>query len=274
MLFAGLGSLAACSQRNELLTLHGSTMGTTWSVQLPHTHSRRVPALHQDISQLLAGLEAQLSHWQPDSDLSRFNQAPPGTLQVLPDDLATVIAAALDLARDSQGAFDPALGALVNLWGFGPAGPRDSPPSLKEMAAAQADSGWQRLRYEPGTQRLFQPGGVLLDLSAIAKGHAVDRVAQLLDDRGVRDYLVEIGGELRASGLGPQGRPWRVAIRAPLPGQEPVAVVELAGGNADTSGPLAVATSGSYHSAFEHAGRQYSHSLDPRTGAPVAGGVL
>ncbi len=249
-------------------------MGTTWSVQLPAAAGHRHTALHEDITALLAGLEAELSHWQPDSALSRFNQAPAGTWHELPADLTTVMAAALALARDSQSAFDPALGPLVDLWGFGPDGPRETPPSATEIAAARERSGWQRLRYEPGSQQLYQPGGVFLDLSGIAKGHAVDRIAALLDDAGIRNYLVEIGGELRARGHGPRGRPWRVAIRAPLPHPAPAAVVELAGNPASPAAPLAVATSGSYHAGFEHGGRHYSHTLDPRTGAPVVNGVL
>lgn len=266
--------LLACAPRSDLLTLHGATMGTTWSVQLPNVASHRLAPLHADIDSLLAGLEGELSHWQPESALSRFNRAPAGTWHALPADLAAVMAAALALAEDSQGAFDPALGALVNLWGFGPDGPRDTPPAAAQVSAALARSGWQRLRHDPAGPRLWQPGGVQLDLSGIAKGHAIDRVAARLDAAGIRDYLVEIGGELRARGHGPRGRPWRVAIRAPLPHPAPAAVVELAGNPASPAAPLAVATSGSYHAGFEHGGQHYSHTLDPRTGAPVANGVL
>lgn len=275
LLAALLPILPACGAHDAPVALQGSTMGTTWSVQLPG--SRGVPrSLQADIEQLLAGLEAQLSHWRPDSAVSQFNRAAAGSWHGLPDDLAAVVAAALALAQDSGGAFDPALGALVNLWGFGPEGPRDQPPDAAALAAARMRSGWQRLRYQADGQRLFQPGGVELDLSGIAKGHAVDRVAGLLDGAGITDYLVEIGGELRARGRGPRGRPWRVAVAAADPGQPPLAVVELPAAPAGRAAPAwpAIATSGGYHAGFEYGGRTWIHLLDPRTGVPVPACVL
>jgi thiamine biosynthesis lipoprotein len=231
-------------------TIVGKTMGTTWRV---------LYAGHQDlrtaIEARLATLLAALSHWDPDSALSAFNRAPAGSWVTLPSDLARVVDAGLRLAQASGGAFDPAIGALVDVWGYGPPGPCPR-PEAPAIAAALARSGYGRLRWDG--ERLFQPGGVSLDLSGIAKGYAVDALADLLAHHGIRHSLVEIGGELIGRGVRPDGDPWWVDLEAPPGVDLPPLRVALH--------QLAVATSGNY--------RRGEHTLDPRTGHPPANGVV
>lgn len=233
-------------------------MGTVWSVQIGDAgaeESRLRPLIEAELVRVVA----QMSTWEPDSDLSRFNSAAAWTRQSLPAQLSEVVAAALALARDSSGAFDPTVGPLVELWGFGPGRPRQTAPAEAEIEASRARVGWQLLAQEGDT--LVQPGGVSLDLSAIAKGHAVDRIAEALQAAGYRNLLVEVGGELRAHGQHPGGRPWRIGLEGPKADGASVGL---------SLHDQAVATSGDYRQFFEQDGRRYSHMIDPRTGYPIA----
>lgn len=244
--------------------LAGQTMGTTWSVSLD-AGSERLPALRAGVQGRLDEVVAQMSTWESGSDLSRYNRAPGGTWHRLPPETMQVVTAALDLARESAGAFDPTVGPLVDAWGYGPDGRPGSPPDPGQLAAANARVGWQRLQLSPDGE-LWQPGDASLDLSAIAKGYAVDRVAGWLLVEGVDNFLVEVGGELRGHGRKPDGAPWRVAVERPAPDDsrtdDAQLVVQLDG--------LAIATSGSYRHRGELDGRATTHIIDPRTGEPVA----
>lgn len=240
----------------QVLRLAGETMGTCWSVQWVARAPGMLDALRCGIDTVLADLVAQLSHWQADSALCRYNRAPAGSRHPLPPDFARVLDAALDIAEASDGALDPTIGPLVDLWGFGPPGPRRGIPDAVAVAAARARVGWRALHRND--QGLLQPGGVQLDLSAIGKGHAVDRLAIWLERAGIVHHLVEIGGELRGQGVKPDGQPWWVEVER---GSGPPLRIALDG--------LSVATSGSTVRRFEHEGRHYAHSLDPRSGAPL-----
>ncbi|MBX3724457.1 MAG: FAD:protein FMN transferase [Xanthomonadales bacterium] len=258
-------ALAACRGGEVGTWRHGgATMGTTWSVQAQLPPGLDRAALAAALQAELDRVIAQLSTWEPDSDISRYNRAPAGTWQPLPEPFNDLLAQALALAEATAGAYDPTVGPLVALWGFGAAAPRSTPPSDAEIAAARQRIGWQRLRHEPGSGRVLQPGGVMLDLVSIAEGHAVDRLGETMERHGVADYLVEIGGELRARGRRPDGRPWQVAVVDPL-GGPPVAIVALR----DAS----IATSGDYLAHFEHQGVRYGHAIDPHSGWPVRHGL-
>ncbi|UXY14843.1 FAD:protein FMN transferase [Chitiniphilus purpureus] len=239
--------------------LTGQTMGTTWSVQLAGPAALAPDALRDGIQGVLDQVVAQMSHWRADSDLSRFNAAPAGSWQPLPPEFRHVLACALAVAAQSDGAFDPTLGALADLWGFGPAGPRDVPPTPARIALARECSGWRKLLFHGGRAR--QPGGLTLDFSGIAKGYGVDAVATHLQRSGLSSWLVEVGGELRGFGIKPDGQPWWVGLEAPLDASTAPCVAALH--------DLAVATSGDYRRYFEHQGERYAHTLDPRTGAPL-----
>jgi thiamine biosynthesis lipoprotein len=259
---------------SRLHAVRGTSMGTDWSARLvlpPGVEHDLQGALQQELDAIVA----QMSHWDEGSLLSRYNRAPAGSWHALPPQFFAVMAYALSVSGDTGGAYDPAAGALVNLWGFGPAGRYDQAgfyaPSRDAVDAVLARRRTRQPLLDREGRRLLQPGGAVLDLSSVAKGHAVDCLARRLEALDLRHYLVEVGGELRGAGVKPDGQPWWVELEgvpdAPGAPVAPVAqsVVALHG--------LAVATSGDYRRYFHHAHRRASHTLDPRTGYPVDNGI-
>lgn len=238
----------------------GATMGTTWSAKAVLPATVDLPALEAMVQRALDAVVGEMSPWAPLSDLSRYNRAPAGSWVRLPEATLTVLRRAIQVADQSAGAFDPTLGALTDLWGFGPRAFAGAPPEAGAVAALREAGGWKRLTLDG--EALFQPGGLKLDLNGIAKGFGVDQAAAALDRAGVKSYLVEVGGELRGTGAKPDGQPWWVELeRPPSANDTEKTVVALH--------DLSVATSGDYRRFFDHEGRRYAHTLDPATGAPV-----
>ncbi len=241
--------------------LAGEALGTTWRVKW--LGAAEPDALRSAVESALAEVDASMSTWRDDSELSRIRAAD-GPVGVSVD-TAHVVQAALELAAATGGAFDPTVQPLVELWGFH-GERRATPPTDDELAAARAQVGWERVTvgWTDGSPWV-DGGGTALDLSAIAKGHAVDRVSAALSARGVAHHMVEVGGEVRTAGAGPAGV-WRVGVDRPevglAPGARLEAVVELTNG--------AVATSGNYRNAYDLEGRRVAHTLDPRTGQPAS----
>lgn len=224
-------------------------MGTSWSARIVDAPSGCAAV----IGDVLAGVIAQMSNWEPQSDISRFNALPVGTWVALPPDMMKVLKAGLDVARLSGGAFDPAIGRLIERWGFGASGitgPTTVPSHPTPWTAIEIDGDKAR--------RLAD---VTLDFSGIAKGFAVDAVAQALRDLGTATFLVEIGGELRGEGVCPDLQPWWVDVEAPPGVTIPTLRIALCN--------LAVATSGDYRRFRAEGGRILSHSINPATGSPI-----
>lgn len=253
-----------------LRSLTGQTMGTSWSVKLALSEPVRIAAVRERIEQRLSVVVEQMSGWLPHSDLSRFNRAPAGRWVPLPAEFFMVLDHAVTLAEETAGAFDPALGDLVALWGFGPEPAPCLPPPQEAVTAALARSGWRRLDLDRRHRRVRKSAALSLGLSGIAKGFAVDLVCDGLRELGVPGFLVEIGGELRGEGVKPDGLPWWVALEPPPPaaagphGAEAADIVALH--------HLAIATSGDYRRFFERAGGRYCHMIDPWTGHPMKDG--
>jgi thiamine biosynthesis lipoprotein len=246
-------------QGGREVRLSGPTMGVQWTLRALAPDGVDDGAIRDAVQAACDTVVAQMSDWEPDSDVCRFNQAPPASWVQAPGDLLDVVQAGVFLATLSEGAFDPTIGALTELWGFGPAGPVAAPPERSRLTAAVA--GWRRMQVDLAGGRIFQPGGLRLDLAGIAKGFGVDKASAALATLGVRDHLIEIGGELRGEGVKASGEPWFVDVEPP-PGAtfEPLRIA-LHG--------LSVATSGDWRRSFEADGRRYSHTLDPRTRQPV-----
>ena len=257
--------LAACSPQLVLDTLRGQTMGTTWSVTIANLPARYdATALTSEIEEILAAVNREMSTYDPTSEISRFNDAPAdGAWFFVSDRFAEVTAKALGFAVLSDGAFDPTVGPLVNLWGFGPEATAEQLPSDQAIAAARADVGYQALAVRAPEQgaALSKTAPRQLDLSAIAKGAGVDAIAEHLITRGLDNFLVDIGGELRAVGQ-KDGRGWRVAIEQPTKGVRDVQRII-------TLSDQSIATSGDYRNYREIDGVSYSHTIDPKTGRPV-----
>jgi len=238
-------------------------MGTGYRV----TARCEMAVAQAEIDAELDAVNAQMSTWLEDSELSRFNATAPDDWYRVSSALARVVATARQISAGSGGALDVTVAPLVNLWGFGPDGRPAAPPSEAALAEARARTGWQALevRLEPPALRKAQP--LTVDLSAVAKGHGVDRVARLLDDRHCPDYLVDIGGELRSRGASPRGQRWRVGVEVPDPGS--LGAVQRVLALQDQG----LATSGDYRNFIDFDIGRLSHTIDPRSGRPVTHGL-
>ncbi|WP_299593005.1 FAD:protein FMN transferase [uncultured Microbulbifer sp.] len=255
-----LAVLAGCGQDKTVWKLTGPTMGTAYHITLVDVPEGVERAeLQTAIDAELDAVNQEMSTYIPDSELMRFNRASVGEPVDVSAHLAEVIERSLEIYRNSSGAFDVTVGPLVNLWGFGPDLEPEVIPDAAQIRALREQIGSDALRIDG--QQLSRSRPVEIDLSAIAKGHGVDRVADLLVQRGIANFLVEIGGELRTGGVNPSGKTWRIGIERPSAGQvvqQPIQVSDRG-----------VATSGDYRNYYERDGKRYAHIIDPRTGAPV-----
>lgn len=247
--------------------LKGETMGTTWGVKAV-VDAEALAELRAEIDALFASIVGEMSAWDPQSDLSRFNRAEPGWHR-LPRAFSIVLGSALAVARETGGAYDPTVWPLTELWGFGPGGTRSIPDDAAVFRSRER-CGWEHVDFLHGERQVRQPGGMAIDVCGIGKGYAVDCLADLLRRRGIGNFLVEIGGELQGEGMRPDGNPWWVAVEAPrtgaqgMPGDE--TIIALHG--------LSVASSGDYRRHRSQGGKRVAHIIDPRTGHPVANGIV
>ncbi|TBR40029.1 MULTISPECIES: FAD:protein FMN transferase [Dyella] len=241
-------------------SLSGDTMGTTWSARVVVPAGVSLDDLQAGVQAQLDRVDAQMSTYKADSDLSRFNQAPAQTWVALPGECFAVVQYALRVAELTQGAYDPTVGPLVNAWGFGPDGVRaDAPPDSVWMAA-RSRVGWQRVLLRESTCEAWQAGGTYLDLSSVAKGFSVDVAGAWLTAQGIEAWLMEVGGEMKGHGRKPDGMPWRVGIEWPDGSGQHSQIVPLEG--------RAIATSGNYRRHFAQGQQHFAHHIDPRSGMP------
>ena len=249
----------------SLQTLAGATMGTTWSLRVDNAAMHPLDAMRSAVEAAFDTVIRQMSTWERDADISRYNRAAAGSVHALAPECAQVLGCALHWAQASGGAIDPTVAPLVGLWGFGAdaAGRAVAPPSPDALKAALANVGWNRLAFDAQARTIVQPGGCRLDLSGIAKGFAVDHAATALQALGLRHFLLEVGGELKAYGQRPGGLPWQVRIDA-APGHSLTLALTA----------TALASSGDrWHAHTDAAGRRWSHTVDPRSGQPASAAV-
>ncbi len=258
----GLAFFVSCSQAPQQLAISGETMGTTYHVRYVSANPQHNPErVKEAVDAVLVQVNARMSTYDPNSELSRFNQRLQTTPVVISRALEQVLRRALEIAVESDGALDVTVGPLVNLWGFGPQARPEKVPTDAELAAIRERVGYQLLTLE-NHQISKQVPELYVDLSTIAKGYGVDRVALLLEQLEIQNYLIEIGGEMRMKGSKPGAEPWRIAIEKPISTERSVQrVVELA--------DAAVATSGDYRNYYERDGVRFSHIIDPHTGKPI-----
>ena len=230
-------------------------MGTSWSASIVDASPDCGPAIDKVLAQVIA----EMSNWEAASDISRFNRSTPGEWVPMPPDMLAVLHAGLEVAELSGGAFDPAMGRTVDRWGFGPSGLHGFSTTPSHPVP------WKAIEMDGERLRARRLADVTLDFSGIAKGFAVDAVAQALRGLGLRHFLVEIGGELRGEGIKPDLQPWWIDVEAPPGIALPTLRVALCG--------LSMASSGDYRRFREEDGKRLSHSMDPATGAPIANDV-
>lgn len=257
----GLGSCEKKPEGPQRVELQGSTMGTSYHIKFIRTPNATQASEVEEFIQLqLNALNGQMSTYQADSDLSRFNADQGKTRWEFPFEAKEVLAEALLIGRDSGGALDVTVGPLVELWGFGKA-ERKGLPTAGEIAQAKALTGLDKLSLKEGILEVTEPR-LQVDLSSIAKGYAVDEVAGILELFGFYDYMVEIGGEVKVRGRKIDGGKWVIGIEKPdETGRSVHSSIALDG--------LAIATSGDYRNFFRDQGKKYSHMIDPATGRPV-----
>lgn len=241
-------------------SLNGATMGTRYTAVFYGPDTVDTAAIGASLFAAVHQVDRQMSTWDRASDLCRVNAAPAGSWIDIPDQLAEVLEAGIQLGLESHGAFDIGLGELVDAWGFGPPAPGLPLPSA--LAGGQYTPASEKLEIDRARGLVRKRGRLRLDLSGIAKGYGVDQLAHCLDRWGVTRYLVGIDGEMRARGAKPGGDPWTVAVEKPAYGVREVAgVMELR----DT----AIATSGDYRRWIEVAGQRYGHTMHPALQQPV-----
>lgn len=249
------------------VVLSGPSMGTTWSVTLAARGRARgeLVEARAAIEERLGRVNGLMSTWDPDSELSRFNRHASSEPFPISAETLEVLGVAREVSEKTGGAFDVTVRPLVAAWGFG-AGARapGQGPDASELERLRQRVGFRRLELDPvaGTARKLQ-ADLECDLSAIAKGYAVDAVARALEELGWADFLVEVGGELRARGRRPEGGAWRVGIERPAEDRRGAQLVV-------TLADLSMATSGDYRSEYEEGGERVTHLIDARSGRPVA----
>ena len=245
----------------ELVSFSGPTMGTTYTVKFYTTENVKKPSdLKGGVDAALVRVNKLMSTYDPNSELSVFNKLPANQFSNISEDMAYVIDKALLISEMSGGEYDITIGPLVNLWGFGPGNREDKVPSELLIDEAKSRVGYHYLKLDG--RKLTKEKNIYVDLSSIAKGYGVDMVAQVLQGRGVENYLIEIGGEILSKGVKADGTSWKVAIESPAGGH---GIVERIMSVTDIS----IATSGDYRNYFEKNGVRYSHTISPKTGRPI-----
>ena len=248
------------------VVLHGQTMGTTYQIKLvvaEPNQEKQVEGLQAEIDAKLEDINDLMSTYRPNSAISKLNQNQSTTpIQVQPE-FGQVLAASITLGQQTQGAFDVTLAPLIELWGFDKGQPRTSPPTQQDITAAKEFTGLDKIIFKEGLFQKKDPR-VQVNVSGIAKGYGVDAVAALVIERGITNFMVEIGGELLVRGHNASKQPWRLGVNRPTPEAGQFEVIETV---ALTKG--AMATSGSYRNFFDESGKRFHHIINPQTGYPV-----
>jgi len=265
--------LVSCTDQGDhhpyLIELNGNALGTTWLVKVLPRKTIDHEDLKKSVSQRLAHYEKIFSHWRKDSDLSKFNSNKSTEPVEIHPDIHELLKHAQWMHQQTAGTFDPAIGQIVNLWGFGPDGRnRSTIPKDEEVAEVVHSSGMNQLEILPKHRVCKKHPDLKLDLSGSAKGEIIDQICELLERYGLQNYLVEIGGEIRAHGRGKKGKGWIVGLENGVKGKDQLVSIALRN--------YAVATSGTYRLQKPNpkAKRNASHLLNPRTGKPVENNLI
>jgi thiamine biosynthesis lipoprotein len=257
--------LSACSQQEETkpLRFQGQIFGTFWLATFPDDWSeQQAEQLEAGIQRELQAVDAGMSTYREDSELNRLNRHELGEWLPVSEELFEILQISQTISEASSGAFDVTVGGLVNLWSFGPEHRPEEIPDTQELQKRLANSGYQYLELDADKQQVRRLKDFYIDLSAVAKGYAVDQVAAWLESQGVENYLVDIGGELIVGGERKPEQPWRIGVEVPDGSlQQAHHILPLI----DAS----IATSGDYRNYYELEGRRLSHTIHPKTGWPI-----
>lgn len=259
---------AASAEDLPVVAWQGRTMGTVYTVKIVGAELKpaEVNALKAEVEARLQKVNRQMSTYLPDSEISRFNRSPANEAFQASPELASVVRFSLNLCRRSNGSFDPTLGPVINLWGFGEQGRQRTVPSDDEIERAMRSTGWRHLSVSDAGELHKAVSGLTLNLGGVAKGFGVDEIAKLLRARKFEHFYVAIAGDVLVQGLSPRGDQWKLGIAAPVDQwreDHPMArVVSLRN--------RSLSTSGDYQNFFRDAdGHRQSHIIDAKTGRPV-----
>ena len=257
--------VSVCQQTNyEILVLNGLTMGTTYSVKINADNAFvEKNQISDDIDEILSEINQSMSTYIKESELSNINFSTISGWQSISDDLFEVIDHAINVSLKTNGAFDITIAPLVNLWGFGPDKLQNKIPTDEIIELTKKNTGYKKISIDKSLKKISKLDPNLhIDLSGIAKGFAVDKIARYLDKRGFKNYLVEIGGELIGKGLNKDNEIWQIGIENPNNNSDTIKrIIRLK--------DMAMATSGNYMNYFEKDGVRYSHTINPVTGKPI-----
>ncbi|MEE8340864.1 MAG: FAD:protein FMN transferase [Candidatus Neomarinimicrobiota bacterium] len=261
-------SLYGCKTKDQIITINGNTMGTSYSIKivnkLPKHIDKNIAKIK--IDSVLRVVNQQMSTYITESEISRFNRLISKDWFTVSSEFHDVIVAAHQISNLTEGAFDITVGSIIDLWGFGKATRQNNwqPPTDDDIRKIKKSIGFNNISVGDNSIKKNNLESKI-DLNAIAKGYGVDAVFELLRDFGYTDILVEIGGEVRCTGYNDEGNHWKIGINKPIlnitPGTEYQTVISL-----DNA---ALATSGDYQNYFEYKGNLYSHTIDPVTGYPT-----
>lgn len=271
-------TLSACQQKPDYNNLSGETMGTSYHISYQLPKGADESAIQAAIDKRLQDINDSMSTYQADSTISKFNQLGKDTPIAIDADFSHVLKASRQVYELSGGAFDPTVMPLIETWGFGSTMTVErlqSPPTALEIAQAKALVDFDSV-IKKDDSIYKTKDGVGLDFSAVAKGYGVDVIADVLKNTyQIRNYMVEIGGEVATSGVSAQQQPWQIAIDAPIEGstvstRQAMAIIRQPINNGAS---MAIATSGNYRNSVVFGGKHYSHTIDPTTGEPIVGGA-
>ena len=254
-------ALAGCQPAERIEVLSGPTMGSTYTIKyVANSTTPAADAAGVAVQEILDEVDRQMSTWRTDSDLSRFNRLPAGSCRQMPAAVIGLVSYAQQLSASTDGQFDITAGPLLKLWGFDANSRQQQVPTDEQLGQALAQTGYQHLHISG--EQLCKDKDLQLDLSSVAAGYAVDRIAARFAETGLSSYMIEVTGELYAVGKKPDGSPWRIGIELPAEGPLTASrIVEIDG--------LAVNTSGDYRNYFEQDGVRFSHVINARSGKPV-----
>lgn len=263
--------VVACDSNKKIEnSFGGRTMGTTYSVKFITTEKSQIPeqaVIEKAVDSILKEVNRQMSTYIPTSEISLFNQATDiAQKHLISKEFAKVLQESINLHEVTQGALNITIGPLVNLWGFGPENRPVRVPTEQQLSERLASVGMDKFSLKEEADQYFlqkNTANLYIDLSAIAKGFGTDQVAEYLESLGIENYMVEIGGEIRAKGHNLAGNDWQIAIEKPV-SDGSRAIQEIV-----SLKNMSMATSGDYRNYFEQDGIRYSHEIDPNTGRPI-----
>ena len=264
IVLAFLLCLVACDPSPKKVQLQGAVFGTTWNVTY---HGVPEGLTDNDvegaITRAFSVVDDSMNNYRASSTLSKLNSLPAGQIFEVDWDFTLVFNAAIDIHQATTGAYDPSVAPLINLWGFGPEGVTER-PTEEQLTIARSYSGLNQFAWDLSDRSFLKRNTrATLDFSSIAKGYAVDLAGDALDEIGVANFMLEVGGEIQTRGVSPRGDHWRLAIENPMRAGagKPYAAVSVS--------DVGIATSGNYRNFFEVDGKRFSHLIDPRTGYPI-----